>query len=224
MIAQQLSFLPKFCDVNDEDYDVYSKGFAAWQQHVGQFASLLRYSAEQKVISQSWEQNAALFEAVSDDEQYKALLKIDLITDSLNHSFRNMVFGIRLAVEADRYAAQYSKRTDNLQDEIASQETEFAARIELLELRENLIEFEKEYTSEEAARRSVYWQRSEQFDDITPVLTPQQVWHGRDENSADAAVHDSRERRYIAATGTWQVGSWITNYVLSFCEKEGAAA
>lgn len=224
MIAQQLSFMPKFGDVNDENYDVYSKGFAAWQQHVSQFASLLRYSAEQKVISQSWEQNAALIKAVSDDEQYRALLKIDLVTASLNMTFRNMVSGIRLTVEADRYAAQYSKRNDKQQDEVAANELEQAARIELLELRESLLALEKEYTSEEAARRSVYWQRSKQLDDITPVLTPQKVWHGRDENSADAAVHDSRERRYIAATGAWQVGSWVTSYVLTFCENVGAAA
>ncbi|MBU2113679.1 MAG: hypothetical protein KKE94_07880 [Gammaproteobacteria bacterium] len=224
MIAQQLSFMPKFGDVNDENYDVYSKGFAAWQQHVSQFATLLRYSAEQKVISQSWEQNAALFKAVSDDEQYRVLLKVDLTTDSLNISFRNMVSGIRLAVEAERYAARYSKSTDKQQDVATATESDLAARIELLELRERLLELEKEYTSEEAARRSVYWQRSEQFEDITPVLTPQQFWHGRDENSADAAVNDSRARRYIPATGTWQVGSWVTRYVLTFCEKAGAAA
>ncbi|MEO3879304.1 hypothetical protein [Rheinheimera fenheensis] len=224
MSAQQLSFMPKFGDVTDENYDMYSQGFAAWQQHVSQFASLLRYSAEQKVISQSWEQNAALFEAVSDDEQYRALLKIDLVTASLNMSFRNMVSGIRMTVEAERYAAKYSKCANKQSDEAPEKESDQAAKIELLELRESLLALEKEYTSEEAARRSVYWQRSSQFNDITPVLTPQKVWHGRDENSADAAVHDSRERRYIAATGAWQVGSWVTSYVLTFCEKVGAAA
>lgn len=225
MIAQQLSFMPKFGDINDENYDLYSKGFAAWQKHVSQFASLVRYSAEQKVISQSWEQNAALFEAVSNDETYRDLLKIDLVTKSLNNSFRSMVFGMRMSVESARRDAKYSKKiideqpAKNFEQEIAQ-----TAKLEQLELKESLLELEKEYGSEDAAKRSVYWQRAKQFSDISPVIIPKKVWYGRDENTADFTVNDTRKRRYIAATGTWQVGSWVTRYVLTFCEKEGVAA
>lgn len=221
MSVEQLSLMPKFGDVEDENYHIYSAAFDAWQRQVGQYATLVRYSRSFKVIDQSRAQYTALYEAVSSDSGYQALLKIDLVTESLNRSFRSMVHSARMAFAGNEHLAKYRKSKPI---EVATESDEQAALLERLELRESLLETEKEYSSEDAAKRSVYWQRAEKFSDIEPVITQQKRWVGHDDLTSDLDIPDGRQRRYNTVKKYFEVGVFAYSYLLHFREKSGHAA
>lgn len=203
----QLSLMSQFGEIEDEDRDYYNRAFDNWQKHFSQYATLYRYRAGIKGWGQNEQQIAALYDAVSDDKTFKKLQKIDLGSESLNMTARNMVHGMRLSVLHDLEERQYKnsrKQSEKLveqhESEKAAQESRHAELLQHLETREELLALEKEYETEQAAKRSVYYQRAQKFYDIKPVITRQANWKGTNE-------YDDRGER---------IGVHVYTYKLTF--------
>lgn len=194
----QLSLMSQFGEIEDEDRDYYNRAFDAWQEQFSKYATLYRYRAGIKGWAQTDEQYDALYNAVSDDAVFHELQYIDLGSESLNLTARNMVHTARMNVLSDRYENQHPKKSrpaSYVQEQIAKEIAEKERQEQLLqdlETREELLALEKDYETEQAAKRSVYYQRAQKFDDIKPVIARQANWHGTndyDERGDRIGVH-----------------------------------
>jgi NADH dehydrogenase/NADH:ubiquinone oxidoreductase subunit G len=219
MTITQCSVLTTPAEIQPPIANEYSAAFGKWQEQFSQFATLEKFSENMTASTQSFEQKDVLVAYVENPANFKALLDVDFGFPQLNRLLRNYAWAAHIDGNSRILKMQQEQQKSASATFIAKQEQEAAEKkesakrsadlLQQLELKEQLLSIEKEYPTEAAAKKSVYFARASAIADLKAVITEEKRLHGVQYDAQGRRIEYDHDGKRIVYSST-------TVYVLSF--------